>query len=113
MGSKGFGQRKPRDPEVPMRNSLTFAVAGAALAVLAGCGTSATKSTSSSTAVGATGTTSSAAAASQPAGTKYAAGGTAANAPGSGGVVVSTKRAALGTVLAAGPKKLTVYLFEG
>jgi predicted lipoprotein with Yx(FWY)xxD motif len=111
----GFGQRKPRDPEVAMRNSLTFAISAATLAVLAGCGSSGTKSTSSSTAAVATGTTSSAAAPSQPAGGKYAAGGSAAGAAGAGagGMVVSTKHGALGTVLAAGPTRRTVYLFEG
>jgi predicted lipoprotein with Yx(FWY)xxD motif len=31
----------------------------------------------------------------------------------SGGVMIATKQAKLGTILAAGPKKMTVYLFEG
>jgi predicted lipoprotein with Yx(FWY)xxD motif len=31
----------------------------------------------------------------------------------SGGVTVSTKHGKLGTILAAGPKRMTVYLFEG
>jgi len=80
----------------------SLGVAGAAasaIALLAGCGSS-----SSST----TGSTSAATAASTPTHSTAAAATTAA-AP---GVAVQVKKGKLGTILAAGPKRLTVYLFE-
>jgi len=71
----------------------------AALAVLAGCGSSKSSSTASS-------------AASAPA-TTAAATTAASTTPAAGpGETVVTKHSKLGTVLAAGPKKMTVYLFE-
>ena len=96
-----------------MRASLMLAAAGAALAVLAGCGSS--KSTSTTTASGAA-TTSSTAAAGKPAygsGTAPAASTGGAAAGGASAVTVSTKHAPVGTVLAVGPKHMTVYMFEG
>ncbi len=87
-----------------MRNSLTLASAIATVALLAGCGSSgnsystATKTTTAASAPAAsTGTTSAATPAST--GTTNA-------------VLIATKHNKLGTVLAAGPKKLTVYMFE-
>jgi predicted lipoprotein with Yx(FWY)xxD motif len=80
----------------------SLGVAGAAasaIALLAGCGSS-----SSST----TGSTSAATAASTPTQSTAAAATTAA-AP---GVTVQAKKGKLGPILAAGPKRLTVYLFE-
>jgi predicted lipoprotein with Yx(FWY)xxD motif len=74
--------------------------AASAIALLAGCGSS-----SSST----TGSTSAATAASTPTQSTAAASTTAAPAP---GVMVQTKKGKLGPILAAGPKRLTVYLFE-
>jgi predicted lipoprotein with Yx(FWY)xxD motif len=80
----------------------SLGVAGAAasaIALLAGCGSS-----SSST----TGSTSAATAAGTPTQSTAAAATTAA-AP---GVTVQAKKGKLGPILAAGPKRLTVYLFE-
>jgi predicted lipoprotein with Yx(FWY)xxD motif len=83
----------------------TIALCTAALAaalMTAGCGSSGSSTTTSAT---------SSTAASTPAqstATQSAASTTAAG----GGELISTKNAKLGTVLMAGPKKLTVYLFE-
>jgi predicted lipoprotein with Yx(FWY)xxD motif len=79
----------------------SLGVAGAAasaIALLAGCGSS-----SSST----TGSTSAATAASTP--TQSTAAAATAAAP---GVAVQVKQGKLGPILSAGPKRLTVYLFE-
>ena len=83
-----------------MRNTIIQGCLAASVALLAGCGSS--SSTSSSTNAGASAPATSAA---------YGAG--AATAPTAGAVTVTTKSTALGTVLAAGPKKLTVYEFTG
>jgi len=77
-----------------------LALIAAATALLAGCGSSSSSSSKTHAAATAPATTQSAAATS-----------TTAAATGSGVVVVS-KHAKFGTILAAGPKKLTVYLFE-
>jgi predicted lipoprotein with Yx(FWY)xxD motif len=74
-------------------------VAASAIALLAGCGSS-----SSST----TGSTSAATTATTSAPSTAAAAATAA-AP---GVAVQVKKGKLGPILSAGPKRLTVYLFE-
>jgi predicted lipoprotein with Yx(FWY)xxD motif len=76
------------------------AAATAAVVLLAGCGSSSTSSTSSAASAP------SSAAHSTPAPTT-----TAASA--ASGELVVTKHGKLGTILAAGPKKLTVYLWEG
>jgi predicted lipoprotein with Yx(FWY)xxD motif len=86
-----------------VRRSLALGAAAALAALLAGCGSSSSSSSSST-------------AASTPASTASsqstsASTGTTAAAPGPG-VAVETKHAKLGTILAAGPKKLTVYMFE-
>lgn len=85
-----------------MKRSLALlAAAGCSLALLAGCGSSSSSSRSSS------------AAATTPATTQSTAASTSTTAAATGsGVSVDTKQAKLGTILAAGPKKLTVYLFE-
>ena len=97
-----------------MRNALMLASAAATLGLLTGCGSSKSKTSSSTTAASsstpAATTSSTAPAAATTAGGGYGAGassGTAASA-----VAVTTKQGKLGTILAAGPKKLTVYLFE-
>jgi predicted lipoprotein with Yx(FWY)xxD motif len=75
-----------------------------AAAIVAGCGSSSSSSTSSTSA--ATSTSTSAAATSSTT--------TAAPAPApSSAVAITAKQSKLGTILAAGPKKLTVYLFQG
>jgi predicted lipoprotein with Yx(FWY)xxD motif len=68
----------------------------AGLVVLAGCGSSKSTTSSSTTAAAAAVTS-----ATTPATT---------SAPGE---AILTKHSKLGTILAAGPKKMTVYLFEG
>jgi predicted lipoprotein with Yx(FWY)xxD motif len=75
------------------------AAATAAVALLAGCGSSSRSSTTSSSAS----TPASTPTQSTPASTTPATGS---------GVAVQTKHDKLGTILAAGPKHLTVYLFE-
>ena len=83
-----------------MTRPLTLAAtATAAVALLAGCGSSSSSSSSSTAASTAASTpTQSTAAATTP--------------PAKTGVAVETKKTKLGTILAAGPKHLTVYLFE-
>jgi predicted lipoprotein with Yx(FWY)xxD motif len=75
--------------------------------IVAGCGSSGSGSTKA-TATAATGsaaqTTPGYAAATSTSGAKSAA---------AGAVLVSTKQNKLGTILAAGPKQMTVYMFEG
>jgi predicted lipoprotein with Yx(FWY)xxD motif len=80
-----------------MTRSLTLAATTTvAAALLAGCGSS-SSSTAASTP------------ASTPTQSTAASTSTAAATP---GVAVATKKSKLGTILAAGPKHLTVYLFE-
>jgi predicted lipoprotein with Yx(FWY)xxD motif len=83
-----------------VNKALNLLCAAAALALLAGCGSSSSSATTpAATTPAATTPTSSAAASTTPA--------SASNA-----VVLTTKHARMGTILAAGPKKLTVYLWE-
>jgi predicted lipoprotein with Yx(FWY)xxD motif len=94
-----------------VKNSLTLAIAATALILLAGCGS--TSSTTSSSA----GAASTASKAATPA-PRYAAPGSstastaAASSSAAFGMLITSKHDKLGTVLAAGPKKMTVYLFE-
>src|ERR1700704_929931 len=76
------------------------ATATVAVALIAGCGSSSSSSSSS---------TAASTPASIPTQSTTAATSTAAAAP---GVAFATKKSKLGTILAAGPKHLTVYLFE-
>jgi predicted lipoprotein with Yx(FWY)xxD motif len=104
----GIGHRYSRHREVTMKNPLMLGAAAATVALLAGCGSASKTTTSTTSAAGATGTSASSAAKSP-----YSGGTPAAAATTAGGtVVVTTKHSKLGTVLAAGPKKLSVYLFE-
>jgi predicted lipoprotein with Yx(FWY)xxD motif len=93
--------------EVQVKNPVMFAGAVAALALLSGCGSSNSysSSTSSSTKAAAAGGSAYSHASSS---TKSAA----ATTPAASGAAITTKHSKLGTVLAAGPKKMTVYLFE-
>ena len=75
--------------------------AAAAIGLLAGCGSGSSSSSSSS------------AAAATAASTQTQSTAATTTAAASPGVTVQTKHGKLGTILAAGPKKLTVYLFEG
>jgi predicted lipoprotein with Yx(FWY)xxD motif len=92
-----------------------FSAATAALALLAGCGSGGGKSTttSASSAASAPATTGAAGTGASHYGAGYGAGGTSSASGGGAGVMVAIKHdGKLGSVLAAGPRKLTVYLFE-
>jgi predicted lipoprotein with Yx(FWY)xxD motif len=87
------------------------AVAPIVAAMLAaGCGSSSSSSTSASqpSSAAATSASTSSSAASAPYG--HSAGGSAATAA---AALIATKHDKLGTILSYGPKRLTVYLFEG
>jgi predicted lipoprotein with Yx(FWY)xxD motif len=71
-------------------------------ALIAGCGSSGSNSTKSAAAPQSSSATQAAPAATAP---------TASESAGSGGVTIATRQAKLGTILAAGPKHMTVYLF--
>jgi len=75
--------------------------------VAAGCGSS---SSSTSKSAAAAAPVSSTSGGSGPYGA--AASGTATSTPPAGALTITTKSSNLGTILAAGPKRLTVYLFE-
>jgi predicted lipoprotein with Yx(FWY)xxD motif len=90
-----------------VKNSLMLGIAASALALLAGCGSS----YSSSSEPKAGGASSVSAGGSKYARTTTAAASTPAGS-GSGGVAVASKGGKLGTILAAGPKQMTVYIFE-
>ena len=100
-----------------MRTPIALAAYVATLALLAGCGSSGSTSTSSS---GAASVTQAAATTQTAAGSSYSKYGsssqasstTTAAAPAGAPTGVLSKRAKLGTILAAGPKHMTVYLFE-
>jgi predicted lipoprotein with Yx(FWY)xxD motif len=85
-----------------VRRSLALGAAAAVAALLAGCGSS-SSSSGSSTAASTPATTPS---------TQSTAASTSTTAATGSGVAVESKHAKLGTILAAGPKKLTVYMFE-
>ncbi len=89
-----------------MRNWTALLAATAGLAVLAGCGSSKSNSTSNASA------TTTQAAASGYRGYGAPSPSTTTTAAATGGVQVVAMHTKLGTVLAAGPKRLTVYLFE-
>jgi predicted lipoprotein with Yx(FWY)xxD motif len=97
-----------------MRTGTMVAAGAATVALLAGCGSS--KSTSSTTSAS-TGAAAPAAAKSAYGSSASATGGSSATGTSAAGAsstaLIGTKHNALGTVLAAGPKKLTVYMFEG
>jgi predicted lipoprotein with Yx(FWY)xxD motif len=93
-----------------VKNLHALALAGALAAVIAGCGSS---KKSSATTAGTAGT-SATPAASESARGPYGSGATGSSASSAAGsaVVVSSKHNKLGTILAAGPRHRTVYLFE-
>ena len=83
-----------------MRRPIALAAAATAIALpIAGCGGGSSSTTTATPAASATPTTSSATSASPT--------------PAAAGVTLATKHAKLGTILAAGPRHMTVYLFEG
>ncbi len=93
-----------------MRNPLILGCAVAATALAAGCGSSSNTTSSATTSASAPATTATQAASKSA----YGAAGTAStpNAGSATGVTIAVKHSKLGTILAAGPKHLTVYLFE-
>jgi predicted lipoprotein with Yx(FWY)xxD motif len=97
-----------------LRRSFTLASLAGTIALLAGCGGS-TSSTSTTTNA-ASGAAATQAAPSSPYGKSSPAAATAtattASAPSAAGVQITVKRAKLGEIVAAGPRRLTVYLFE-
>jgi predicted lipoprotein with Yx(FWY)xxD motif len=82
-----------------VRRPLALGAAAALVALLAGCGSSSSSSSSST-------------AASTPAATQSTAASTSTTAASGATVAVVSKHGKLGTILAAGPKKLTVYMFD-
>jgi predicted lipoprotein with Yx(FWY)xxD motif len=81
------------------------ATASALAAIFAGCGGSGSSSTRTTAPAA-----SSSAAQTSPA---YATSTSTAATASAGAVLISTKHDKLGTILAAGPKQMTVYMFEG
>jgi predicted lipoprotein with Yx(FWY)xxD motif len=81
------------------------AAASAVAAIFAGCGSSGSSSTKTTAPAA-----SSSAAQTSPA---YATSTSSAATASAGAVLISTKHDKLGTVLAAGAKQMTVYMFEG
>jgi predicted lipoprotein with Yx(FWY)xxD motif len=97
------------DREVTVKNTFTLAAAASTLVLLVGCGSS-KKSTTSSSNPAAPSTT---AASSTSSGGAYGHSSSTSGTTSGSAMTVTSKHGKLGTILAAGPKKLTVYLFEG
>ena len=97
-----------------MRSPFALAAAASTVALLAGCGSS---SYSGSTSTGNAAKSTSAASNSaygETQSTQTAASTTGSTStPASTGVLIVSKHSHDGTILAAGPKRLTVYMFEG
>jgi predicted lipoprotein with Yx(FWY)xxD motif len=92
-----------------VRNVYALALAGVIATAIAGCGSSKQSSSGTTT----TATTAATSAASSSAQGAYGAATKSAASATASAVVVSTKHNdKLGTILAAGPKRGTVYLFE-
>ncbi|MGB0097740.1 MAG: hypothetical protein WBP81_35035 [Solirubrobacteraceae bacterium] len=91
-----------------MKKIVLLLLAGAAL--VAGCGSSGSSTATSKSTSG--GATQSNAASGNAGSGGYAKSANTGSGSGAGAIVLSTKHSKLGTVLAAGPKHLTVYLFE-
>jgi predicted lipoprotein with Yx(FWY)xxD motif len=89
-----------------VRNVYALALAGVLTAAIAGCGSSSKNSASTTT------TTAATPAASTSAQGPYGGASKSAAATSATAVVVTTKHSKVGTILAAGPKHKTVYLFE-
>jgi predicted lipoprotein with Yx(FWY)xxD motif len=89
-----------------VRTPTALAAAAGTLVLLAGCGSSSKSTTSSSASAPAT--------SASAAPSRYGAGAatTGASSAAATAVLVSTKHSKEGTVIAAGPHHLTVYLFE-
>lgn len=95
-----------------MRSPLAFGAVASTVALLAaGCGGSGKSTTSAASGSPYSEAQSTTSAASAPAGATSST--SAQSTTASAGVVVTTKHSKLGPILAAGPKRLTVYMFEG
>ena len=92
---------------MPRFRALTLSPLVLVVLLAAACGSSSSKSSASAPAASATSSTTSSGAYGSTSSSASSTGKPAGHA-----VVVSTKHEKLGTVLAAGPKRLTVYLFE-
>jgi len=97
-----------------VRHVYALALAGVLTAAIAGCGSSSknSASTTTTTAASTSATTAATPAASTSAQGHYGATSKSAATTSGTAVVVTTKHSKLGTILAAGPKHKTVYLFE-
>lgn len=94
-------------------SATAIAVLGASALLAAGCGSSKSSSGSSPSSATSNAGQSGAGAAGSGAAGSNAAGSNAANSGSAAGTTVTVKHAAkLGTILAAGPERMTVYLFE-
>ena len=92
-----------------MRHAFALgATASAVAAIFAGCGGSGSSSSKTS----ASATPSGAAQTSPAYATATSTSTSASTSASTGAVLISTKHDKLGTILAAGPKQLTVYMFE-
>ncbi len=94
-----------------MRKWLGLAAPMAALALLAGCGSSSKSTSATTNAAASESSAGSAGGGAYGAGKPSSAGTTSASST-SGAVPVATASGSLGTFLVAGAKKMTVYLFE-
>ena len=92
------------------RISLLAALPAILVVVLAGCGSSSKSTTSASTPAG---TSASASSESDAGPYGKAAASTTSSSAAPTTVLISAKHAKNGTILAMGPKHMTVYLFEG
>jgi len=84
--------------------------------IAAACGSTSNSSSARAPSTGSTGSTGSAVASTaSSSNSPYSSGATTSSASAAGGsaLKVTTKHSKLGTILAAGPKQMTVYLFEG
>jgi predicted lipoprotein with Yx(FWY)xxD motif len=95
-----------------VRHPLAFGALAASVALIAaGCGGSSSSSTTTAAPAAASGTTQKSSGYAPAASTSTSSPSAPSNA--ASAVLVTTKHSKLGTVLAAGPKQMTVYLFEG
>jgi predicted lipoprotein with Yx(FWY)xxD motif len=92
-----------------VKKTSTLASAAITLLLIAGCGSSKNSTTSSSNASA----PAAPAAETSSTSTKQGLYGSGAAGSTASAVALTTKHSKFGTVLAAGPKRLTVYLFEG
>jgi predicted lipoprotein with Yx(FWY)xxD motif len=94
-------------------SAAAIAVLGASALLAAGCGSSKSPNASSTSSASSSAAQSGAGATGSGATGSGAAGSSAAGSSSAAGTIVTVKHAGkLGTILAAGPERMTVYLFE-